>query len=274
MLNVRRADLHTHTYYSDGHLSPAELVTEAQRCGLSAIAITDHDCVDGLAEGQRAGAQRGIEVVAGVELSVTAGARRIHLLGYFFDPKYAPLLEHLDAFMEARRARAVQILERLDDLHVSVVLDFDAHTAVARPHIAEALVEAGYVASIGEAFMRYLGRGKPAYVASPPFPASKAVSLLHEAGGIGVLAHPGNYMASDTIRALVQAGLDGLETVHPSHDDVLTTYYRQLVRNLGLIETGGSDFHRPGDGESLGQRSIPYAWLTRARARRQFIASE
>ena len=271
MIDVRRADLHTHTYYSDGCLSPAALVQKAHQCGLRALSITDHDCVDGLEEGLQAGALYGVEMVAGVELSVTLEESRLHLLGYFFDPNHAELRAHLEEFRRLRRVRAERMLERLADLGVFLSLaSLQAPgRAVGRPHVAEAMVAAGVVETTQEAFERYLADGKPAHVSKPLFPASEALAMLHAAGGIGVLAHPGHHTAGDTITALVRDGLDGLETIHPSHDAELTQYYRQLARDMNLLETGGSDFHRPAPTEKIGLVSIPYPWLATARSWRR-----
>lgn len=270
MVDVRRADLHTHTYHSDGHLSPRELVEKAAQHGLAAIAITDHDTIDGLAEGERAGMECGVEVIPGVELSVTVQEESVHLLGYFFDPEHVELREHFERFIEHRRERVHRILERLSAL--GMALSFEAvHArakgrALGRPHVAEAMVESGHVATERDAFQQYLGNGKPACVSSVSFPAADALALLHRAGGIGVLAHPGHWTADQTVMTLIRCGLDGIETVHPAHDAMLTGYYRQLARDMGLLETGGSDFHRPGPESAMGQTTISYACLARARS--------
>jgi len=271
MIDVRRADLHTHTYCSDGHLAPAELVARARQGGLQAIAITDHDCIDGLAEGQAAGRRHGVEVVTGVELSVTVGEEEVHLLGYFFDPEAPALRAHLEAFQQSRLERAVRMVERLNGL--GVPLRFEAvqaralGRALGRLHVAEALVAHGHVATTQDAFEAYLRDAGPAFVAKPLFPAREALTLLHEAGGLGVLAHPGHWTSDATLMALIRAGLDGLETIHPSHDSTLTHYYRGIARDFGLLETGGSDYHgpRPDVADSLGRISIPYRWVERAR---------
>ena len=263
--------MHAHTHCSDGRLAPAALVAKARSCGLKALAITDHDCIDGLAEGQAAGARYGVEVVPGVELSVTVGEEEVHLLGYFFDPAHPGLRAHLEAFQQRRRERAEQIVEKLNAL--GVALPFEAvraqakGQAVGRPHVAEALVASGYVAETQEAFEQYLADDAPAIVAKPLFPAREALALLHDAGGIGVLAHPGHWTGDATLMALVQAGLDGLETIHPSHDAGLTHYYRRLARDFALLETGGSDYHGPrsDETETMGRYTIPYPWLERAR---------
>ena len=215
----------------------------------------------------QAGDQYGVEVVPGVELSVTVGAAAIHLLGYFIDPSDAELIAALRRRRASRHDRLEQMVGRLAKLGMDVNVDTTAIDTPGRPHVAEAMVEAGHVSSTREAFQQYLGDGKPAHVASTPWPATEALALLKQSGGIGVLAHPGDWTSAETINALVQEGLDGLETVHPAHDEVLTTYYRQLAKGLGLVETGGSDFHAPSTDDALGRLTIPYAWVDRARAR-------
>ncbi|MDX1545667.1 MAG: PHP domain-containing protein [Rhodothermales bacterium] len=271
MFDVRRADLHTHTTCSDGRLAPAALVAHARACGLHALAVTDHDCIDALPEAFAAGRRHHIEVVAGVELSVTVEGEEVHLLGYFFDPEHAGLRAHLEAFQEARRARAAEMVERLRGLGVGIALgDVLARAggrSVGRPHVAEALAAAGYVAEPRDAFDRYIGDGGPAFAAKPRFEAAEALALVHDAGGIGVLAHPGHWTRDATLMALIRAGLDGIETIHPSHDASLTRYYRTLARDFGLLETGGSDYHGPRDdgADRLGRYSIPYPRFERVR---------
>lgn len=263
--------MHAHTHCSDGHLSPTALVAKARACGLKALAITDHDCIDGLAEGQAAGVRHSLEVVAGVELSVTVAAEEVHLLGYFFDPGHAALRDHLEAFQQQRRARAARMVERLNASGVSLAFEaVEAQAkgrALGRPHVAEALVTEGYVATTQEAFERYLRDDGPAFVAKPLFPAREALALLHEAGGIGVLAHPGHWTSDATLMILIRAGMDGIEVIHPSHDATLNRYYRQIARDFVLLETGGSDYHgpRPDSDDPMGRFSIPYPWVERAR---------
>ena len=273
MIDFRRADLHTHTHHSDGQLAPADLVAKARQHGVQALAITDHDTVDGLEEGLAAGRAHGIEVIAGVELSVTVGDEEIHLLGYFFDPQHEGLQRHLRRFRQHRHRRAEKMVERLGAMDVPLtfeaVLDEAQGGAIGRPHVAAALVRAGHVASHQEAFERYIKDGAPAWVAKPRFPAEAALALLHEAGGLGVIAHPGHWTSDAVLMALVRAGLDGVEVVHPAHDDTLRRYYRQQARDFGLIETGGSDYHgfRPQDEANLGRYTIPYPQLDRIRRR-------
>ncbi|QXD15216.1 PHP domain-containing protein [Rhodocaloribacter litoris] len=278
-MDLRRADLHTHTVCSDGMLAPEALVYLARERGLAALAVTDHDTVEGLEAAMAAGRRLGVEVIPGVELSVhvragTAHAyREVHLLGYFFDPAHPALRACLDTYRRQRRERGFRIVERLHDLGVPLrpeaVLAQAGDGVIGRPHVARALVAGGFAASYGEAFAQYLADEAPAFVPKPPFPFEEALALLHEAGGIGVLAHPGHWTSSHDLQYMIRAGLDGIETVHPAHDAVLTRYYRDVVRDFLLIETGGSDYHglRDEEAEHFGKFGIPYARLEPARRR-------
>lgn len=267
------ADLHTHTTCSDGQLAPAALVQKAAERGLSVLAVTDHDTTAGVAEAQEAGRACGVHVVPGVELSVTvhhdgpssntngsAGdssrddGEEIHLLGYAFDPAHEGLRDHLARFKDVRRERADRMAARLTDLgHPLTLDDVEAQAAegavLGRPHVAQALVAAGHAPDTRAAFDRLIGDGKPAFVQKPRFDAAEALALLHDAGGIGALAHPGEWTTGRTFHTLLEAGLDAVEVVHPSHDDRLTRYWRRQAETWGLRQTGGSDYHGPRDGE-------------------------
>ncbi len=269
MFDLRRADLHLHTRCSDGRLTPAELIDRARAAGLYCVAITDHDTIEGLAEAEQAAARRGMVVVPGVELSVQVDDEEVHLLGYFFDPAHPALNEALKAYQQARVQRFEAMLERLQEVGVSLAAE-QVRVAVGRgvpgrPHVAQALVAAGYATSYTEAFQRYLLPDGPGYVPKPAWIAAEAVAILHEAGGIAVLAHPGAYLRDQVFRALLEAGLDGIEVIHPSHSSYLVQHYRQVARDFGLLETGGSDYHghRARDDALLGTYTIPYPRVER-----------
>ena len=168
-----------------------------------------------------------------MELSVTVGDEEIHLLGYCFNPQHAGLRRHLERFRQHRHERARRMVEKLNGLGLPLafeaVLEEAGAGAVGRPHVAAALAKAGHVEAYQEAFERYIGDGKPAWVAKPRFPAHDALALLHDAGGLGVIAHPGHWTSDAVLMALVRAGLDGIETVHPAHDEMLKRYYRQTA---------------------------------------------
>lgn len=247
-MSVPYADLHTHTTYSDGRLDPAELLAAADAGGLRVMAITDHDTLDGWDAAQEPAAASNVDLVPGVELSVTVGDREVHLLGYGFDPLHAGLRAHLEEFADARRVRAQQMVDKLRARGVDITLAAvhaaaDGASAIGRPHLARALVAAGQVDSYDAAFEQYLGQGGPAFVEKTPFPARAALDLLHAAGGIGVLAHPGHWTSGRLLHQLRRAGLDGIEVRHPSHDASLVAYYQRLVHGGGLVATGGSDYH-------------------------------
>jgi hypothetical protein len=263
-MDVRRADLHTHTFYSDGKLSPAALVKKVFEHGIRALAITDHDAIDALVEAAPAAERLGVELIAGVELSVTIDGGEIHLLGYGFDPLHRDLNEHLRAFRTVRTDRAAEMLRLLDALGLPLTIeDVLAHAeagVVGRPHVAQALVAAGLVASYEDAFSLYLKDHGPAFVPKPLFPAREAIAMVHDAGGIASLAHPGTRTDGRTIKRLIDVGMDGLETIHPSHGPGLTRRYEDMARKYGLIETGGSDYHgvRADEDHNLFRYSISY----------------
>ena len=248
------ADLHTHTNASDGVHSPAALVRRAVQRGIQVLSVTDHDTVAGIAAAAKAAREEGIHFLTGIELSVTLDGEEIHLLAYGFDPAHDGLQRHLSAMKTARRERAWSIVERLRTLGVEVAddrlrADIESGSAVGRPHVAAALVRAGYVDTPEEAFDHYLGRGQPGYVSKPAFAAENALDLIHDAGGVGALAHPGHWMSGRQIRKLVERGLDGLETIHPSHDESLYGYYERLADGYDVATTGGSDYHGRTDAE-------------------------
>jgi len=254
------ADLHTHTDRSDGRYSPTCLVRRAVGRQIRVLAVTDHDTIDGVEAAVAAAANRDLNVLPGVELSVTVDGEERHLLAYAFDPKHEDLLQHLRAMQDARRRRVWKIVDRLRTHGVEVedpVLreDVAATSAAGRPHVAAALVRGGHVQTRQEAFERYLHPDGPGFVAKPAFPARRALTVVHAAGGVGVLAHPGHWTSSTQIRQLVDAGLDGIEVYHPSHGSSLRRYYRRVAKSYDLVVTGGSDYHGCGeeDDSSLGR---------------------
>ena len=288
----RRIDLHAHTVVSDGTLTPTQLVELAAREGLAALAITDHDHVGGVEEARQAGERLGVEVVAGIELSVAHPAGEFHLLGYLLDPEDATLLRALAGLREARAGRAAAIVERLRALGVEVALEDVTREAeaggggrggaIGRPHVARALMRKGVVGSMKEAFDLYLADGRPAAVPKRKLDAREALALVHGAGGVAVLAHPVTVEPPQAREALVRElaalGLDGVEVMHSKHGAAEREAFGRLARELELVETGGSDFHgenkpdvRLGsgkDGNVAVEASVLEALRTRARARR------
>jgi predicted metal-dependent phosphoesterase TrpH len=248
-------DLHAHTTASDGSLSPTELVDKAADLGLTALAVTDHDTIGGLSEAADAAARRGVDFVPGVELSVEDEGGRFHLLGYLFHPEDAALGEHLKRLRESRARRNAQMAEKMAALGVPVTMDDVCAEAgedaevIARPHFAQALIKKGVVSSVKEAFDRYLSTGKPLYLPKEVLTPAEAIGLLHAAGGIAVMAHPGlvplNAEAlSRRVESLAkEAGLDGIEAYYSQHSPAQTARFLELADRLGLVVTGGSDFH-------------------------------
>jgi Predicted metal-dependent phosphoesterases (PHP family) len=267
------ADLHTHTRCSDGRLAPEALVKTAADWGVRVLAVTDHDTTEGLADAEAAAQARGLTFVPGIELSVTEEDDEVHLLAYGIDPVHPALQDHLQAFRKARRERAWTMVDRLRDHGLTVddeelAAEIESTHAVGRPHVAAALVRAGHVETPREAFERYIGRDGPGYVAKPTVPAATALDLVHRAGGLAVLAHPGHWTSGRRIRRLVDRGLDGIEVVHPSHDASLRRYYERLADGYDLIATGGSDHHgRAGRDGQLGHFGLSKQQWERCRAR-------
>lgn len=241
------ADLHVHTTYSDGTLTPSELVLKAKEAGLSAVAITDHDTVDGIEKALLAGKQQGITVVPGIELSAHINGKEIHLLSYYFDWTNEELRQLLQKFREERLKRAEHIIQKLNKMKLPVTLDHVLELAgdgvVARPHIARALVERGLVSSYRQVFDEYIGDDRPAYVKKFEFSVKEAIGLVRKAGGITSLAHPGHNVSEEELLQLIRAGIDGIEVVHPSHSEQETQFYHGIATEYYLLETGGSDYH-------------------------------
>jgi predicted metal-dependent phosphoesterase TrpH len=244
------ADLHSHTHYSDGTLSPGEMVELAKARSLAIIAITDHDTMDGVGEGLDAGKQLGVRVIPGVELTAQFHSDELHILGYFPDDgrwREPALQEKLAAFKQVRHERIQKMVARLQA--AGVAIDFESvrklagKGAMGRPHVARALLEAGQIRSFDEAFNRFLTRGKPAWVDKPRITSEEAVSLIHAAGGLAVLAHPGLMRSNAIPQDLVSQGLDGIEVYHTKHDARLVGRYLEWTVKNSLLATGGSDCH-------------------------------
>lgn len=241
-------DLHSHTTASDGLLSPAALLDAAAAAGLTILAITDHDTTAGYLEARRVLGVRPLELVSGIEISAVESGRDVHVLGYFLDPASSRLSEFLSRQRADRRRRVVEMAERLASLGHAIdaqpILDAaERGRSVGRPQIAEALVAAGHVGSRDEAFERFLEHGKPAYVARRGASPADVVRTIHDAGGLASLAHPGVHKRDHLIDALAGEGLDAIEVRHSDHDPLTEAHYRRIAERLGLLVTGGSDFH-------------------------------
>ena len=258
-------DLHMHSTASDGSRAPADVVRAAHGAGLVAIALTDHDTVDGLREAQQAGAELGVRIVNGVELSAVEGSVETHVLGLHLHDIHV-LERGLAELRAMRQRRAQQIVDKLIEIGVQVayddVLAQAGEGALGRPHVARALVADGWATDVRDAFDRYLGAGKPAYVAKDQLGMADAIAMIHAAGGLAVLAHPGGAATRERLNALIAFGLDGVEVKHPGHSPSDTARLTTLAGQLGLVMSGGSDWHGAADGpRTIGMMQVPEAWL-------------
>jgi len=238
--------------------------------GLTALALTDHDCLDGIAAFTAAAA--GFEPVPGVEVSARHRQADVHVLGLFVDPDDAELRHRLGGLQTARRERSRIMVDRLRAIGIPLTLDLvgkhAGQGAVGRPHLALALVELGAADSVDDAFRRYLRPRTPGYVPrAGPSPA-EAVAWIHEAGGAAVLAHPGLLRERTWVDAFAEAGLDGIEVWHPKHDEAARTFWMTAARRLDLVPSGGSDYHGAAVGDArVGQEPVPLESLERLRER-------
>jgi predicted metal-dependent phosphoesterase TrpH len=274
-ISNKYADLHLHTNFSDGTLTPEQLVKSANILGLSAIAITDHDILDGINIAISAGKKFGVEVIPGVELSAMLGEEEIHILGFYVDWLNEKFQEKLQEFRDSRITRAKEMVDKLNALGVDIeygdVLKLADSISIGRPHVAAILVEKGYVATNSEAFIKYLFNGGPAYVQKKKLSPAEAIAMILDAGGVPVLAHPG-MIQQDIISDLVSMGLMGLEAFHPNHNVHLSNYYCELARYYKLLITGGSDCHGEGKGRMiLGSIKLPYEHVDALKKARNYV---
>jgi predicted metal-dependent phosphoesterase TrpH len=274
--SVETIDLHVHSTASDGSLAPADVVNRAARAGLRAIALTDHDTLAGIPEALAAGEQNGVRVVGGCEFSAASPWGEMHVLGYFLpadSPQLEVFLERCRADRVRRAQEMVQHLQRLGvNLSFESVLHESAGGAVGRPHVARAIVRHGGAIDSGDAFDRFLGRGRPAFV-EKTLPQFRAITdLVHGVGGLVSVAHLKERGTRAFIERLKGEGLDAVETRHPSHDPDLRARLTDIALELRLLRTGGSDWH--GDPEpgvthgTIGSQSVPLEWLERLDALR------
>lgn len=260
-------DLHTHSTASDGTLAPEGVIEAAERCGLTALALTDHDTIDGVPAAREAGERLGIRVIAGVELSAFQEDNEIHLLAMHVT-HIASLETRLTGLRTGRYTRAQKIVEKLNTLGIPLTLDEvllqSNGGAVGRPHVARALIARGFVHDFREAFTRYLGTAGTAFVARERLSIEDAISIAHEAGALAIWAHPSDGGRRERLEPLVAAGLDGLEVRHPSHSAEDVKRLQALADFFGLVPSGGSDWHGAPDGpRRLGIMNVPAEWLER-----------
>jgi predicted metal-dependent phosphoesterase TrpH len=246
-------DLHIHSSYSDGSFKPEELVNMAAKKGIGVIAIADHDTVEAIEPARRAGKQAGIEIIPALEFSTFLGKAEIHILGYYIDYQNKELNHIINKIFKVRLTRAKKMIELLNDEGVDItysqVKEIAGDEYIGRPHIARAMIKAGYIDERGQAFTSdYIGNDGEAYVSKYKLTPQDAINIIEEAGGIPVLAHPsfinhGNAMTQEDIAGFVESGLKGIEVFHSKHDKKTVRYYKKIAQEMGLLITGGSDFH-------------------------------
>jgi hypothetical protein len=271
-------DLHVHTSASDGILTPAEVLHQAEQIGLPGIAITDHDTVEGLSAAWACMESKhlNLELISGIELNTEVEAGEVHLLGYYIDDQCPQLLENLQEIKAARFMRARRMVSRLREMGYLITFEQVRNLAqndlIARPHVAKALMEKGYVFSIREAFNKFIGRGCPAYVPRYRFTPRKAIELIQAAGGITVLAHPGLVRNTRLVEEILDMGVQGVEVFYPEHSIQETDYFLDMAARRGLLVTGGSDFHGGGSDNMrgrLGAAGLSPEYMAKIRAYRR-----
>jgi HisJ family histidinol phosphate phosphatase len=258
------ADLHIHTYYSDSTSSPQEVVDEAVKNGLSCISITDHDVIDGVVPTMEAAKLVNLEVIPGIELSSEFEGKDIHILGYYVDFQKGPLFEKISSFLDERVKRMKQMIVNLQSVGIKDITYEEAAAmtksrAVGRAHLATLLIQKGHVNNFKSAFDKYLAVGRPGF--APKFKQTpfEAIDLIHQSGGLAVMAHPMVTQKDELISRLVKAGMDGLEVYYANTMPAVTQFYVNLARKHKLLLTGGSDAH----GKTkvftyVGKEQIPY----------------
>jgi hypothetical protein len=267
-------DLHMHSSFSDGVRTPSELVALAVERGLSAIALADHDCLDGIRELVEAAGMADVEALAAVELSCVYRGRDLHILGYGVNAEDEEFRALLTRFRKAREERGVKIIAKLADMGVHLdaarILERAANGVLGRPHIAEALIDGRYVKDFSEAFEKYIGEDCPAYVQKYKMTPGEAVAAIRASGGLAFIAHPGFYLEDiDAFYELLEGGFDGIEVLHPKHDAETRERLRRMAQERGMLMSGGSDFHGFVGRDAPGEPKVPYAFYLQIKERLQ-----
>lgn len=268
------ADLHLHTNFSDGTYTPEELASQAARHQLAAIALTDHDTVEGCERAANACKALEIEFIPGTELTAEHSENEIHILGYFLDTQNQTLLSEISKFQAVRQKRIHEMVARLNELNVPLrsedVFALANCRSPGRPHVARALVKAGLCGSLDEAFERFLKKHRPAWVPKAKISALVAIELIHQANGLAVMAHPGLNRSDEVIPELVESGLDGIECFHTKHSTATSEHYLEIADKFNLLVTGGSDCHGLSKGKPLiGTIKLPYQHVEKLKAARK-----
>lgn len=264
-------DLHLHSLFSDGELTPEQLVEEAQWCGLGAMALTDHDSCEGVERAQAAGSARGIEVIAGVELSCEFNGQEAHILGLLLEPNEMMNAELL-RMRQNRESRMERMLERLGGFGLRVSMDELPSTggqSIGRPHLARLLVQKGYVRSPAEAFERYIGDHGPGYIAKERWSVEKGLEMIRAAHGVSILAHPGASGLIPWLDEFAKLGVMGIEVHYPKHQPHVEQRLLDFCAANGLLVSGGSDFHSSSSGPGIGTPYIPSEILMRLKAKKE-----
>jgi len=266
------ADLHLHSAFSDGTYTPAELVRQAQRLGFGTIALTDHDTVEGCEPTAEACQAAGIEFIAGTELTAEQDGHEVHILAYCFDLNNRRFAREMCQFQNVRQSRIHEMVARLNRLNIPLAADAVFQLAncrsPGRPHVARALVDAGLVGSLDEAFDRFLKKNRPAWVPKFKMSASHAIELIHQAQGVAVMAHPGLNRTDEVIPLLAEAGLDGIECFHTKHSTAASEHYLEIAERFDLLVTGGSDCHGYSKARPvMGSVRLPYEHVERLKTR-------
>ena len=266
------ADLHLHTSFSDGTYSPEKLASEGKRHNLAVLALTDHDTMEGCERMDAACVAEGIEFVPGSELTAEQDDYELHLLGYFLDSSCEKLTKALAEFQTARQDRIREMVERINkagvNLEAESVFRIASCRSPGRPHVGRALVEAGICRTLDEAFERFLKKNRPGWVPKFRISAPDAIQLIHQSGGVAVMAHPGLNRSDDMIPELVEAGMDGIECFHTKHSTAVSEHYLMIAEQKNLLITGGSDCHGMNKGKPLiGSIRLPYSNVQKLRER-------
>lgn len=253
-----KVDLHIHTTYSDGAHTPFEIVKKARDLGIKTISITDHDTINGIEGAMMFAEELGIEVIPGLEISTDIEETEVHILAYFIDYTSTELRKYLEFFRDEREQRARRIIKKLNQLNVNITFEDVKYRAkncsVGRPHIAITMLDMGYCRSYYEAFEKYIGDYAPAYERKIHISPLSALKLINDAGGLSFIAHPGK-MKESILKSLIEYGIDGIEVIHPNHSGVDVDFYRGIVNQYCILESGGSDFHggKKGDDSNFGK---------------------
>jgi predicted metal-dependent phosphoesterase TrpH len=249
--------------HSDGANTPEALVARAAELGIKILSLTDHDSVNGIEDASRAGKRLGVTIVPGIELSASLETREIHILGYFVDIANKKLQQALTVFREDRLRRAERMVKKLNGLNAPITMasvqEQAGSASIGRPHVARALVAGGFVDSYYQAFVKYLGDNGPGYEPRALVTPAQQVELIASAGGLSFIAHPGKSMTEKELAALIKAGIDGIEVIHPSHSPDLVKHYKEITNQYYLLQSGGSDYHGglKGDDDQFGRFMIP-----------------